>query len=718
MTRKKRRHRLPMPVMYTLLGVSVMAAPAAFASESEAVAQARESVTGEAERERKADRKSAPSTTSAPSDAADAGEAGTPESMPMTKTVVSGDDVDGAQDGYADAVKNVAGVTSNNSRGSANDSIKIRGIQLNLFTSYRLNGGLPIAGVSTSPTENKERIETLKGANALMFGIASPGGVVNLVTKRAGDKDVSTATLSGNSFGQYGGMVDLGRRFGDDRQFGLRVNASATHYENGVDGASGSGQFISLGTDWRATRDLKFSLDVEHYERSVVEQGLISLLKPVNGQIQVPRIPDPTRLMSGPWAVYKPVTDNVQARVDYALGKNWKVMAEWGQSKASRDRFITRIGGYDLESGAGTITTTMVKNQRYVNEFARTELDGRFSLLGFKHDLTIGVSTSERDANQPSTSSFTGRQNIFDPIAQPAPPASSKPITYAPQVSKDTGIYAYDAIQLHPRWKLLAGIRQTYYHADNTSAAGVSTSNKSTVSSPAVGLLFDVSKQTTLYASYMKGLEETGSAPVGAVNQFEILAPASATQIEFGVRHHQDGFNGSLAVFDISRANAVVDPDTNVFLLDGTNTFRGVEATASWDVNRHWTINTAGQYLLAEQKPDRNMSLHGLVPENTPKLTGNVTITHKAPWFKGLTVHAGASYVGARYVNALNQAQIPGVTLLSAGVGYSTRLMGRKASMQLNVENLGNKRYWNSVSSGTYGTGMERSLRFNAKMEF
>ena len=132
----------------------------------------------------------------------------------MTKAVVSGKALEEAsQEGYAEAVRNVAGVAPANSKGSPNDSIYIRGIKLNLFSNYRLNGGLPIAGVITVPNEDKERVEALKGANALMFGVASPAGIINLVTKRALDNDVNTLGLAGNAFGQYGATFDLGRRF-------------------------------------------------------------------------------------------------------------------------------------------------------------------------------------------------------------------------------------------------------------------------------------------------------------------------------------------------------------------------------------------------------------------------------------------------------------------------------------------------------------------------
>ncbi|MDF3839744.1 TonB-dependent siderophore receptor [Cupriavidus basilensis] len=663
--------------------------------------------------------KKAPVAQNAADPAGDGGGAAEAGSLPMTKTVVSSEDIEDKQDGYAEAVKNVAGVTSNNARGTANDSIKIRGIQLNLFNSYRLNGGLPTAGVISSPTENKERVEVLKGANALMFGIASPGGIVNLVTKRAGDKDVATATTSGNSFGQYGAAVDLGRRFGEDKQVGLRANASATHYENGVGGASGNGKFVSLAADWQVYRDLSLKFDYEHYTRDVAEQALINVLKPVNGVIQVPRVPDPTRLLSGTWALYSPRTDNYQLRADYKLAKNWNLMAEAGQSRSYRSRFTTRIGNYNLDTGLGTATTNIVRDQRYVNKFYRTEIDGRFSTGIFKHDVTVGISSSERDANQPSTVSVvTGQQSIYNPTPLPAPRIPTAPLTYTPQRSSDIGVYVYDAVQLHRQWKLLVGLRETFYEATNTNANGSKTTSRSRTRSPAVGLLYDVLPHTTLYASYMKGLEETGSAPIGAVNQYQILPPASATQVEIGLRTSVNGVHGNVALFDISRANAVVDPVSNIFRLDGTNKFQGAEATVSVDINRQWTVNAAGQYLRAEQNPHFNQTLRGLVPENTPKLTGNLTVVHKSPWLQGLTVNAGVAYVGPRFVNALNQAQIPGVALYSAGLGYATRIAGRKAAFQLSVDNLSNKRYWNSVSSGTYGAGMERSLRFNAKVDF
>ena len=656
-----------------------------------------------------------------PQPSASAAASGSPADsrMPMTKNVVAGDaGGGGSQEGYADAVSNVAGVTSNNGRGTANASIMMRGIQLNLFTSYRLNGGLPTAGVISSPTENKELIETLKGANALMFGIASPGGIVNLVTKRAGAKDVTSLTLSGNSFGQVGVAADIGRRFGEDKQFGVRANLSATHLENGVDGGSGNGKFASIAADWRVTSRLTLKADLEHYTRDVVEQGLIAVLAPVNGVIAVPSPPDPTKLLSGPWAKYTPQTDNAQLRADYALNDRWKVMAEAGRSESSRSRFTNRIIDYDLQTGAGTNRITVTRDQEYVNEFYRTELDGRFATGPIRHDLTLGVSSSERDASQPVSFNVNQPQNIYDPIPQVKPPIPSTPPQKRPQVSKDVGLYVYDTLSIGRQWKVLAGLRRTTYDADNTLANGTHATRRSHTTSPAFGVLYDVRPQLTLFASVMKGLEETGSAPVGTLNQFEILPPAEATQFEVGVRGTVAGVNANLAFFDIQRANALTDPVSNIFLLDGENNFRGVEATLSADLGSAWSVNASGQYLKATQDPEHNLSLKGRRPENIPTFTANLGVRHRLAAVKGLNLTAGLNYVGARYVDPLNLGEIPGVVLATLGASYSTRLMGYRTQWQLNVDNLTNKRYWNSVGSGAYGAGMERSLRFSAKAEF
>lgn len=652
-------------------------------------------------------------------------EGGVPDSssLPLTRNVVTSAALaaHNADDG-SDALRDVAGIASANSKGAENSSITIRGIKLDLFASYRLNGGLPIAGVSNTPTEDKERVEALKGANALMFGVSSPGGIVNLVTKRP-DEDVTRLAMYGNSFGQYGTSLDVSRTAGENNRMGVRVNISTQEVQNGIADAGGHANFLSLAADWKVTSRVKLEFDYEEYRRDVVEQANITPLPAVNGVIVVPKIPDPTKLASGPWDVYTPRTQNYDLRSLIDLNRDWHVLLEAGRSKSKRSRIQSRLINYNVVTGAGTENIVYLHNQAYVNTFLRAELKGRFDTWFLKHNLTIGVSSSERYYNGAGTfTAPTQAQNIYDPVLLPAPPpltpAQLAKQTFAPQDPRDIGIYIYDTIEVSKRLKLLAGMRQVDDRQRDTSATGVRVQSSSTVYTPAAGALFDIAPKTTVYASYMKGLVEGAQAPQQAVNSFQILSPTLAAQEEVGLRSgFLDGLSGSVAYFHLNVANSNLNALTNVFQNDGTTDYTGVETTLRYEFNHWWSIDSAGQILKAVENPEIDQTLKGLMPENTAKVSGNITLNHRFQAIKGLSASFGAAYLGRRFVNSNDQAAVPGFALFSVGAGYTHRIFGHRTSFQATVDNLFNKTYWNSATSTAYGTGMVRSLKLNVRID-
>jgi iron complex outermembrane receptor protein len=641
---------------------------------------------------------------------------GNKQNLPMTKEVASGAALSQSQEGYSEAIKNVAGVAPTNSSGSSNDAYAIRGIKLNLFANYRLDGGLPITGVITNPTENKDRVETLKGANALMFGVASPAGIINFVTKRAGERDVTIVGVAGNGFGQYGGTVDIGRRYGDERQVGVRLNASATHLENGVKDLGGHAQFYSIGLDWRATSRLTFQFDYENYRRQVPEQAGISLLPAVHGVVPLPRVPDPKNLLSGTWDLYTPHTENTQARVDFALTDSWKVLAQAGYSLSARHRTTVRIGNYNLDTGAGGVVSVQPVTNNYRNVFYRTELLGHFTTWSLPHDLTIGASSSGRHTATSDVQNLTlpQKQNIYDPIVL-NPPVYTKPgVANPPQDSTDEGIYAYDTIGITQRLRLLLGVRRV---KDLEITGTTETINY--VTSPAYGVLFDVLPTTTLFASYMQGLEAGATSPANAANPNVTLAPAVSKQKEIGLRDsYFKGLSVSASYFDITRGNAVTDPVSNIFAYSGDLEYKGVESTLTYDFARDWRINAAVLWLDATQNSPLQPLINGRTPENTPKWNGNLGIAYRVPAVPGLQLRGGIKSISLRPANPSDTGTIPGYTLYDFGASYVAVIQGRRSFFQLAVDNLANKRFWNSVNAGTYGIGMDRTIKFNARVDF
>jgi iron complex outermembrane receptor protein len=304
--------------------------------------------------------------------------------------------------------------------------------------------------------------------------------------------------------------------------------------------------------------------------------------------------------------------------------------------------------------------------------------------------------------------------NIFDPIPLPAP-VPTKPDTSLPtQVDADTGLYTYDVVGIGPKWKVLLGFRES-----RSSASDGTVSSSTWVGSPAFGVLYDVLPTTTLFASYMKGLEDGGVAPVNSKNAYQILPPAVSTQYEIGVRdHYFKWLQFSASVFDIQRANAVTNSTTQIFANDGTIEYRGAEAVLTQDITRQWSLSEAIQYMHAVQNPVNDMSIKGLTPENTPKWVGNIALTHRPSWLPGLSLSVRASFISKRPVNPQNQGYIPGYTIYSLGASYATRIGGKHVDFKLAVDNLFNKRYWNSVQTGTLGTGMDRSVKAVARIDF
>ncbi|MDE2371793.1 MAG: TonB-dependent receptor [Burkholderiales bacterium] len=651
--------------------------------------------------------------------------------LPLTKVVVERKQIEeGAeQEGYGEAVRNVPGAMSNNGKGNANDSLRFRGLQLNLYSNYRINGGLAITNVITVPTEDKEKVEALKGANALMFGLASPAGILNMVTKRAGRRDVSSVSISGNGFGQLGVAFDLGRRFGERKQYGFRVNLVNTHIETGTRGIGGDGSLFSLAADANPTRELGLKIDYENYNKNVVEQGGIVAPTAVNGVIAIPTPPDPRKLLSGTWDVYTPRTENMVAHADYKLGSNWTATAEYGRSLSSRNRTQVRITLNNVLTGDGQQNITFIKNQQYTNTYVKGELQGHFETGSLHHDLTLGYSSAERDSNIPSTySPKVGNNrpiNVYSPVALSAPPDPGTPLTYKPNVSKDAGLYVYDTLAIGHDVKLLAGLRKVHYSFSQTLVGnGPLLTTHYTPTAKGYGALWDFAPRTTAYTSWMQAMEDGPIAPSGpiqgstVVNAFAVLQPANSTQKEIGLRtgYIADTFI-NLDYFDILKSNTnnlQLTPTTVVFAYDGNLHLSGWELQANTVLARHWTLSGSAQIMKAIQQGGVSS---GMRTENTPDDIVTANVGYALPWVRGLSVRAGTSYISKRYVGNAQQGAIPAVNLYSAGAAYNVRAWGTRVALQFSVDNLTNKRYWSSATSSAFGAGMDRALRFSAKLD-
>ncbi|MCX7279888.1 MAG: TonB-dependent siderophore receptor [Burkholderiales bacterium] len=637
--------------------------------------------------------------------------------VPSTVNVVTREVLDqqGAA-GVYDALRNTAGVTRQQNGGETWDQLVIRGIGVENRTNYRLNGSMPLLNFSQIPMENKERVEVLKGASALYYGFTAPAGIVNFVTKRAGTQPVTSLGLVVDQYGTALSTVDLGRRFGDDQQYGLRVNAAGGSLGSYLDGAgNGDRGFASAAFDWRVNSRLTLRADLEYDHRKTTEQVGVALPKAVNGVITLPSAVDAKKLVGPNWSTFEAETTNAQLRADYALSDNWGLTLEAGQSQVERDRqlaIFSFANNAGVASGAGSIKGN-IQNLQASSDLLRAELFGSFAGLGVQHGLTLGATRTRYSQDPVYQQTYTiASQNLYNPLPITSVTYSAVPATptTAALDTVDTGLYALDQLQLSTQWQLMLGLRHSNYVSDQGSAHY--DASKTT---PMAALVYKWTPDLSFYTSFANDLEQGDTAPTGTANAGERLAPGVSKQKELGMRWRTPG--GTLlstALFHISRPGYYTTT-SNIYTADGKQNYTGLELSTQGQLTKQLSWQTSAQWLDAEFA-NINADYNGKSPENTAKNTGSAFLSYALASVPGLTVNGGAYYTGRRPVNDLNQAWLGGVTLYSLGVRYATRLAGYQTTWQLNVDNVADKEYW--AAGGTrLAAGAPRTAKLTFKLD-
>ena len=641
-----------------------------------------------------------------------------PLDVPLTNNVMPRELLDAqAAQGLYDALKNTAGVTRSQVSGSTYDNLSIRGIIVENRGNYRLNGNLPVVNLIDIPLENKEQVEVLKGASSMYYGLVPPSGIVNFVTKRAGATPVTSLTTTFNDHGGMKAHVDIGRRFGADDSMGLRFNAVTSKEETGIDRYKGDRGLVSVAYDWRASSWANLKVDVEHYRKNVSEQGAITLPAAVSGVITLPRVPDNTTNFAPEWARNDAEPTNELVRGDFALSDDWVMRVASRLANTKRDRNYTTLVNYNTQTGAGTANISVLKGQEYTNTNHRIEAIGRFDTAGVGHELTIGATYNRRASAGWLNGSARAAQNLYDPVdIAPVNPTLTQ--TGFPSEVNDRGLYVFDRMSFGEQWQLLAGLRKTVYRSEASNPASPVPTYRADKVTPNVSVMWKPMKDLSVYASALRGLEETGTAPLNTDNFGQVLPPAVSKQHELGVKARLGAVLLQTALFQTDRPLATTI--NRIYQVGGETRYRGLEFSASGELGRDFALVLSGVVLDAEitKVGSANPGELGKTPENTPKNTLSLFGEYRLPMVPGLSLNAGVYHVGKRAVNNSNQAWIDAYQTLSLGARYQTMLLGKTVSLQANLDNATNKDYWRTSGNGLLGVGARRTLRRTANLDF
>ncbi|MDB5582396.1 MAG: TonB-dependent siderophore receptor [Bradyrhizobium sp.] len=676
---------------------------------------------------------------------------------PLTISVIPAEVIASQQaQGLLDALKNTAGVTSSQTAPIVFNNIAIRGIAVDNRGNFRLNGALPIINLIDLPLEDKDRVEALKGASALYYGFTTPSGIINMTTKRPTLDPFLTTTIFGNTFGAVAGAVDAG---GTSGMFGGRVNAALGGVDYGIQHTRGKRSLISGAFDFKPASNLTISVDAEHIFKKVNEPGVYRFVAPFPAStttnlypaLTLPPLIDQSVNFGPAWARNVAVETNLLGNSDWKISKAWDLTVSGGFSHEKRTRVSSTLN--PVHRGATDFNDLLMLIQpdaTYKNAFARAELAGAFRTGPFEHELLIGVTENRRDqftsnsvsinctatndATLAPVSAVTGvhacQQNIFTPVAVPqiAIPAA---VGVTSRID-DLGFYAFDRIKFHDWLQVLGGVRKSRYKESNLTTGAVTTNVKPT--SISFGAVVKPKSWISIYATYIEGLETTPLAPITATNAGAQLPASTSKQKEGGIKiEPKRGLLFQLAYFDIDRASTFVN-SANLFVQDGRARYRGIETSLTGEITPSFSIYLSGLELDAKQASGAptvvttnamtgavtvSPTLVGRRIENTAKWSGSIAGEYRlGAWIKGLSVNGGLFYTGARAIDPLNRAFVPGYATFNLGAAYKTDIAGHMTTLRINGENVTNKRYFASTGQDLVAEGTPATIKLSLSTTF
>lgn len=653
-----------------------------------------------------------------------------PVDVPLTVNVMTREVIDaqGARTIF-DAIKNAAGVTrAQTGGGSIADNIAIRGIAVENRGNFRLNGSLPIVNLADLSLENKERVEVLKGATSLYYGFVPPSGVINLVTKRPAKDSVHTVTVQGNSFGAITGQLDVSRRFAKDDQLGVRLNLARGREDLGIDNFSGDRTFAALAADWKANDRLLFRYDVEDLNKQASEQAIYTLLPAVAGVIPLPPMPPSTRNLAGEWQKFDTHALANLLRADVLLSRSWTLVAEAGHALTFRARLSSQFQNYNLTTGNGTLQVTFNPAMRYTNDNYRVELYGRFKTFKVQHNLSLGVTSNERDQDVYLRGNATFAQNLYNPVPVPVLTQPTATTTRTLNHLRDTGSYVYDRLTAwEERVQFIGGVRFTDFRSNtyvfttnNTTGVRTTTSALYAVKnkiSPMASATYKPTATSSIYVSYLKALEAGATAGNAQANAGFVLPPLESRQYEIGAKANLGGVLYQIGYFDIERPSTFINA-ANLLTANGKAGYKGTEFFASGEILKSLSIIASGTVLDAQQLNAATPATYQKTPEGTAKYTGSLFLDWHVPQAKGLELSAGTFYIGRRPLNNSGQGNVGGYTTFAAGIAYAFKISGKDVRVRVNSDNVANKVAWAGVGGNLLSVNLPRAIKFSVKTTF
>ncbi len=610
----------------------------------------------------------------------------------------------------SDVVKNVNGVYLGTARASTQESFYARGYSFSSTNMFK-NGSRVNSGVMPE-VSSLETVEILKGGAAVLYGNVSPGGVLNMVTKKPKFIFGGEVSMRAGSFDLWKPTIDI---YGPiNKKIAYRANGTFESANSYRDQVSSTRYYINPSFLFKLGNKTELIVEGDYLKHDFTPDFGIGSLD----NTKIPDVPR-SRFMGTSWQYNITQQSTASATVKHVFNNNWQLNSVVSYQNFDRDYYaVERIqakANGDWGRPLGRIDT---KEQYYT---AQVNLNGKFSTGNIEHNLLAGA---DADHYLTETYNYDIQGKIYDSInilnpskfVQRTDIPVAKKITFVETPVNRVGVYVQDLISITSKIKLLAGVRwsmqetlsstTTYLQKDSIVKGKIQSDN---AFSPRVGLLYKVKPNISLFASYSNSF----AINTGLDVYNNVLPPSIIDQFEVGVKNIflKGKLTVNVTAYKIINSNlaqtAQFDKDgnpnsnSNLKELSGQTTSNGVELDITSNPVKGFTVMAGYSYndMRYTRTPDKPGSyIEGDRLVNTPAHTANAIAfyTISKGSLTGLKFGAGVFYVGKRFGgwnNTIGQTQnysrmipVSAFTTVDFSAGYNWK----KFSLLAKVSNLTN----------------------------
>jgi iron complex outermembrane receptor protein len=614
-----------------------------------------------------------------------------------------------------DAMKFVSGMTQSNTLAGTQDGFVKRGFGTNTDGSTLRDGVR--SNLSRNFDATTERVEVLKGPASLLYGALEPGGLINVISKRPEYSQRTRLSGTQSSFGGGNLSVDTTGPLGDSG-FAYRLVAERQHEDYWRNYGSDERSLIAPSLSWTG-EDLRIDLSYQYKEYSTpVDRGTVL----VNKRIANTRY---NQQFGEPWAKNEGIDQIFDARIEYQLNPDWKTRFTYSFNQEKYDFAEAVATAVNANTGA---LTRRANGAEYDNQvqYAAWDWIGDTLLFDQRHEILLGIDDEQVDNFRGDTyrGAASSNFNIYNPVYGNL--AESRALSATQSDRRDelhsNSIYAKDNWHLDDQWILVLGGR--YQRYDQYLDQGLGSNYDRLIDDqgqafmPFAGVVFAVTDKLSLYANYSESFKPNQSDSLSDASAYD---PEEGKSREVGAKYDiTSDLSANIAFYDIEKKNVVVTNNGNDEAAGKVGS-RGMEIDLTGRIAERWNLIATYAYTDTEILDDPDDKGNALV--NAAKNMGSLYLSHDLamPSEFGLwRVGGGARYVGKRAVDNANSAWLDSYTVADAFVSWeTTHLLGDKTTLQLNANNLFDKKYYPSSGGDLrIAVGEPRELRLSASVEF